>query len=114
MVKVLNSKSKDKTKLIILSTIPIWQPISIYQKTVELMSLETPIREHSIPQDPKFEKRQIDRQTDGHKELEAKPKKLYPDISMDHINITCVVIQCFPIFAIIIVTFPINIHVQLV
>ena len=62
------------------------------------MSLETPIREHSIPQDPKFEKRQIDRQIGGHKELEARPKKLYPDISMDHINITCVVIQCFPIF----------------
>ena len=78
------------------------------------MSLESPIREHSIPQDPKFEKRQIDRQTGGHKELEARPKKLYPDISKDHINITCVVIQCFPIFAIIMLTLPINIHVQLV
>ena len=70
------------------------------------MSLETPIREHSIPQDPKFEKRQIDRQTGGHMELEARPKKLHPDISRNHINITFVVIQSFPKFAIIIVNLP--------
>ena len=56
------------------------------------MSLETPIREHSIPQDPKFGKRQIDRQTGGHMELEARLKKLHPDISRNHITITCVVI----------------------
>ena len=56
------------------------------------MSLERPIREHSIPQDPKFGKRQIDRQTGGHMELEARLKKLHPDISRNHITITCVVI----------------------
>ena len=60
-VKILKYKLNDKkSEIIILSTIPIWQPNSICQKTIEQMSLETPIREHSIPQDPKFEKRQID------------------------------------------------------
>ena len=60
-VKILKYKLNDKkSKIIILSTIPIWQPNSICQKTIKQMSLETPIREHSIPQDPKFEKRQID------------------------------------------------------
>ena len=59
------------------------------------MSLERPIREHSIPQDPNFGKRQIDRQTGGHMELEARLKKLHPDISRNHITITCVVIIIF-------------------
>ena len=59
----LNKVMRQKTQIIILKQ-PIWQTHGIYQKTIDEMSLERPIREHSIPHNPNFGKRQFDRLVD--------------------------------------------------
>ena len=61
MVKELKQSHETKTQII---KQPIWQTHGIYQKTIDEMSLERPIREHSIPHNPNFGKRQFDRLVD--------------------------------------------------